>query len=179
MNIFLIGYRCSGKTAVGRWLADRLQWTFIDMDLQLVDDCGQSIREIVQTMGWRFFREKEALLVEQLCHLNRQVIATGGGAVLNLENVFKMKSCGLLIWLRARPETIENRMQEDAKTFSFRPALTEKGSREEICEMLSERNPFYSQSMDFFVDTDDASIEEIGNAILKILADQQLMSHIA
>jgi len=179
MNIFLIGYRCSGKTAVGKWLANRMHWPFIDMDSALVDDCGQSIREVVQTQGWRFFREKETALLKRLCLSGRQVIATGGGVILNLENVLEMKSCGLLIWLRARPETIDHRMRKDVNTSNFRPALTEKGSLEEICEMLAERNPIYSQAMDFFVDTDDASVEEIGDAILQILADQNLMSRIA
>lgn len=179
MNIFLIGYRCSGKTAVGRWLADRLHWPFIDMDSALVGDFGRSIREIVQTQGWGFFREKESALLKRLCLSGRQVISTGGGVILNLENVLEMKSCGLLIWLRARPETIDQRMRNDVDTSNFRPALTEKGSLEEICETLAERNPIYSQVMDFFVDTDDASVEKIGDSILKILAEQNLMSRIA
>jgi len=179
MNIFLIGYRCSGKTTVGKWLADRMRWTFIDMDSELVNDCGQSIREIVQAHGWPCFREKEASLLKRLCLSSHQVISTGGGVVLNLENVLEMKSCGLLIWLRAKPETIYHRMRKDINTSNFRPALTEKGSLEEICEMLAERNPLYAQAMDFFVDTDDASVEEIADVIVQILADQNLMIHIA
>lgn len=94
MNLFLIGYRCTGKTSVGRFLAGVLGWGFIDADSELVKEHDMTIREIVARWGWNDFREKERIIIKKLCTLDRYVVATGGGAVLNDENVEGMKKRG-------------------------------------------------------------------------------------
>jgi shikimate kinase len=174
MNIFLIGYRCTGKTAVGRSLAKQLGWSFVDTDLMLTKGKGQKISEIVRTKGWDSFRKMEKQMIQGVCERDRHVVATGGGVVLDEENVKRMKDSGVLVWLRANINTIENRMAEDPLTRDFRPALTYKGAVEEIKETLLLRNPYYEKAMDFFVDTDLIGIETVCAMILQKLEENDL-----
>ena len=174
MNIFLIGYRCTGKTTVGRCLAKRLERSFFDTDLELVKEQGMKISEIVSKKGWTDFRDIEKRVVQCVCERDNQVVATGGGTVLYEENVKRMKDRGVLVWLRADIKTIEERIIEDNATQDFRPALTSKGSIEEIQEKLLARNPFYERAMDFFVDTDSMDIEAICDTILQKIKGMKL-----
>jgi shikimate kinase len=169
MNIFLIGFRCSGKTSVGRSLAMRLGRPFLDADSELVKEQELNISEIVNKQGWNVFREIESDIIKRFCELDDHVVATGGGAVLNELNVKLMKRSGKLVWLKAKPETIKERILQDKKTKDFRPPLTSKGSVDEVQETLQNRNPFYEKAMDFDVDTDNIGIDEVCNIIIKKL----------
>ena len=169
MNIFLIGYRCTGKTTVGRSLAKRLERLFFDTDLELVKERGMKISEIVSKKGWTAFRDIEKQVIQRACESDNQVVATGGGAVLDEDNVKRMKDSGVLVWLRADIKTIEKRIIEDNTTQNFRPALTSKGSVEEIQETLLLRKPYYERAMDFFVDTDFMDIEAVCDTIVQKL----------
>ncbi len=170
-NVFLIGYRCTGKTAVGKLLSEKLDWLFIDSDSLLVSESGLSIKEIVETHGWGIFRKMEHAIVNQVCILDRRVVATGGGVVLNAANVNLMKKNGRVVWLKALPETIKSRMILDPDTEAFRPSLTSKDSFSEIEETLIERDPFYRQAMDFCVETDDRRVDEICDTIVRQLME--------
>ncbi len=86
MNIFLIGYRGSGKTSVGSSLSDDNGWPFIDTDCQLVKELGINISEIVDKKGREFFRKKESEVLKKVCNHDKQIVATGGGIVLKKEN---------------------------------------------------------------------------------------------
>ncbi len=172
MNIFLIGYRCTGKTSVGKSLAKSLGRPFLDADSELVKEQDLNISEIVRKQGWSAFREIESDIFKRVCTLDDHVVATGGGAVLNDKNVKHMKRSGKLVWLKATPETIKKRILQDKNTKDFRPPLTSKGSVEEIHETLLNRNPFYEKAMDFDVDTDDIGIDEVCHAIIKKLNDK-------
>ncbi len=169
MNIFLIGYRCTGKTSVGRSLAKSLGRPFLDADSELVKEQDLNISEIVRKHGWDAFRKIESDVIKRVCDLDDHVVAAGGGAVLNDKNVKHMKRSGKLVWLKATPETIKKRILQDKNTKDFRPALTSKGSVEEIQETLLIRNPYYEKAMDFDVDTDDIGIDEVCHAIIKKL----------
>ncbi len=169
MNIFLIGYRCTGKTTVGRSLAKRLERLFFDTDLELVKERGMKISEIVSKKGWTAFRDIEKQVIQRACESDNRVVATGGGAVLDEDNVKQMKDSGVLVWLRADIKTIEKRIIEDNTTQNFRPALTSKGSVEEIQETLLLRKPYYERAMDFFVDTDFMDIEAVCDTIVQKL----------
>jgi shikimate kinase len=171
MNIFMIGYRCTGKSSVGKSLAAALGWTFIDADSELVKEQGLSISDIVSKQGWDAFREMERDVIKRLSRLKDCVVATGGGAVLDEANVNHMKQNGMLVWLKARPETISKRMLDDKRTRNFRPALTSKDLDDEIEETLASRRQYYEQAMDFFVDTDTVEVEEICRIIIKHIKD--------
>lgn len=170
-NVFLIGYRCTGKTSVGKMLAARLSWPFADTDSLLIAEKQMSIREIVERFGWENFREWECEVLKRVCGQNRQVVATGGGVVLNEENVKLLQKSGRIVWLRAAPETIRRRMMQDTETKKFRPALTAKDSLDEIEETLVERESYYRRAMDFCVDTDNRRIDEVCDSIIGQLGE--------
>jgi shikimate kinase len=170
-NIFLIGYRCSGKSSVGSSLAVRLGWPLIDTDSLLVAESQTSIKEIVDSHGWEAFRKLEHDVVKRVCSRRRQVVATGGGAVLDEKNVGRMKASGKLVWLKAAPETIKTRMAQDQNSAAFRPALTSQDSVSEIEETLCERESYYRNAMDFAVDTEDKQIDEICDTIVRQLLE--------
>jgi shikimate kinase len=166
MNLFLIGYRCSGKTTVGRSIADALDWAFVDTDALLVEACGKSIKDIIDSDGWGAFRRTERSSLERICAADRQVVATGGGVVLDAANVKAMKTSGRLIWLVATAATIRKRMRADENTTEFRPALTQKGTLAEIEDLLAERNPYYGRASDVIFHTDSLPVAEIAHQIL-------------
>jgi shikimate kinase len=154
---------------VGELLAAKLGWPFVDTDSLLVSDSGKNIKEIVETHGWETFRNMEHRILEQVCTLNRRIVATGGGVVLDHENVALMKKSGRVVWLRAEPETIKTRMLQDRVTLDFRPALTSKDSIAEIKETLLEREPYYRRAMDLHVDTDNMRLDQIVDSIMENL----------
>ena len=165
MNIYLIGYRCSGKTSVGRRLSTQMGWCFLDCDTELVETAGRSIKQIVEDQGWDAFRDMEQRILKRICDMNARVVATGGGVVINVGNIQYMKNSGVVIWLKAEPETIRKRILQDQTTDSFRPSLSAKGVMKEIEETLESRLPLYATAMDFFVQTDDISIDAICSRI--------------
>ena len=172
MNIFLIGYRCTGKTTIGKSIAAAIDWSVVDADTMLVGECGKPIKEIVDTEGWEAFRRMERSTLKQICTEDRQVVATGGGVVLDKANIKAMKTSGMVIWLGATAETIQKRMLQDKNTGNFRPALTDKGRMEEIEDMLLKRNPYYESACDFSIHTDDVPVNEISAIIIQRLKDK-------
>jgi shikimate kinase len=155
---------------VGKLLSKKLGWPYVDSDSLLVSESGSSIKEIVETHGWDTFRKIEHGILKQICLVDRQIVATGGGIVLDDANITRMKKSGRLIWLKALSETIRKRMKLDQDTEEFRPSLISKDSFSEIEEILAERDPIYKRAMDFYVDTDDKPIDAICEIIIQQLA---------
>ena len=114
MNLYLIGYRCSGKTTLGRILADMLGWDFEDMDDRFVAEQGISISSFVRLNGWEVFRTLERALLGRISRQQGQVVGTGGGVVLDPFNIDTMRNSGKVIWLRTRPETVLRLIRADA-----------------------------------------------------------------
>lgn len=159
MNIYLIGYRCTGKTTLGAALALHSGRRFVDMDARLAAEQGLSIAELVDRKGWPFFRAAESGLLARLAEEQALVVGTGGGVVLDPANAVAMHRSGKVIWLRCRPGTIRRRMSADPCTADQRPALTGKGVSGEIESVLAEREPLYRAAADFIVDTDEIDVE--------------------
>ena len=161
-NIVLIGFMGSGKTAVGKLLAERLGYKFIDTDEIIERSEGKTISALFNEEGEQRFREIEARIVRELFGLKRHVISTGGGIVTNKENISNLKKGGLIVWLKAAPETIYNRVS--SKT--HRPLLNVEDPLETIKKLLTFREPFYAEA-DVSVDTDGLDVEKIVEVIIK------------
>ena len=170
MNLFLIGYRCTGKSTVGRTIADAMGWAFLDADIMLVEDCGKNIKDIIDNEGWETFRRMECSILNRICAADRQVVATGGGVVLAAENIKLMQANGKVVWLGASAATIRKRMLGDKNTGNFRPALSDKGLMDEIEDKLLQRNPHYENAADFFFHTDGLTVDEIAAKIIQTLS---------
>jgi len=162
--IFLIGYRCTGKTAVAQLLAQQLGWDWIDADHLLETRYGKSIRQIFAEEGEAGFRDKEEHIFAELCQLQRHVVATGGGVILREINRQRMRSAGKVIWLTADAQTIWQRLRADPTTAERRPPLT-VGGLAEIEETLKMREPLYRASADLIICTVGCSTEEIAHQI--------------
>ena len=171
MNIVLIGYRCSGKTAVAKILATELGKDLLDTDALIEENAGCSIETIVSRRGWDHFREIEKRLVEEVSSRKNLVIATGGGIVMDEENVKNLKQNGWVVWLKRKPEVLKERMAKEQRSGRIRPSLTGADPLEEIKKVLSIRKPFYERAGDLVVDTSSLSIGDTAELIIKILPD--------
>lgn len=172
MNIYLIGYRCTGKTSVGLMLSERTDWQLVDTDQRIVAHAGMPVSDIVAQNGWSYFREIEKQVLAETAAASRLVVATGGGIVLDPDNRTILEDPGhFTVWLQAAPASIEKRMKADAQTETLRPALTESSLAGEITDTLAARGPFYASAKDMAIDTDQQSIDEICEWILKEIPD--------
>lgn len=166
MNIVLIGLRGCGKSAVGRELATRLGWRFVDTDALVEERTGQTIREIFADQAEAGFRELEAQVVSEVAHLTDHVISTGGGVVLREDNVAALKGSGCLVWLTAPPEVLWERILGDLRRQQTRPALDLAAGLQQIRDTLKHREPIYTRVADVEVDTTGRSVSSIVERIL-------------
>jgi len=172
MNLILIGYRGSGKSAVGRRLADRLKMKFLDTDDLIEERQGVPINDIVKSHGWGHFRKLEATIIKEISNGDHLIIAPGGGAVLDTDNVRALRKNGIIIWLKADRETLLERMNEDPGTNRQRPTLTGKGTSEELKEVMSLREPIYERVSEIQIDTSTLDVEAVVGNILTVLKDK-------
>jgi shikimate kinase len=150
---------------VARILAARLGWAWLDADAVLEARHGRTIRSIFDEEGEPGFRAKERAIFEELSALNRHVIATGGGVILDEANRQRLRESGTVIWLTADASTLWRRLQGDARTTDQRPPLT-VGGLAEIEELLDRRQSLYAASADLTIDTTGRSAEEVAAIIL-------------
>jgi shikimate kinase len=169
MNLVLIGYRASGKSAVGRRLGERLNREFVDIDDLIEKQEGGPISDIVQTHGWEYFREVEKKMIRDVSSRSRLIMAPGGGAVLDEENVNSLKENGLVIWLKAEKQVLLRRMDKDPDTSTRRPSLTGKGTLDELQEVMTKRKAYYEKAADVEFDTSTFDVDGVVEKILSIL----------
>ena len=122
----LIGYRGTGKTSVARRVAEQMQWQFVDADAMLEQIAGRTIAEIFAAEGENRFRDLESTVIQELTMRSSTVIASGGGVILRAENRAALER-GYVAWLKAKPETVLQRIREDQASATQRPNLTEQG----------------------------------------------------
>ena len=166
MNLILIGYRATGKTTLAEILARRLEWQWIDADVEIERMAGKTIAQIFADDGEPAFRDLEARVIADLCRRDRLLLAAGGGAPLKEENRRAMRESGKVVWLMARPNTILERMSGDVTTAQRRPSLTQCGALQEIVQLLAVREPIYRETADLAIDTEDRSAEDLAAEIL-------------
>jgi shikimate kinase len=160
-RIVLVGFMGSGKTTVGQSLADRLRWTFVDMDARIEEESGLSVAGIFRSRGEAFFREREARLALALAGQERLVVAAGGGAFALPATREALRAGAATVWLRCDLETILARVPLDGS----RPLAS---SRETIRRLLAEREPSYRLA-DLTVDASGRSPEAVAGEIADCL----------
>lgn len=171
MIIYLIGSRASGKTTVGRLLAARLNFPFLDLDDFICRSAGKSIAEIVKSDGWLEFRQLESQSLRKACSMDvdgNLVVATGGGVALDGSNRAFMRASGQVVWLNADCDTVLKRLGAELLE-EQRPSLTGRPVLEETRDMVLARKPIYRECCHFEVDgsdTPDRICEMIASAVL-------------
>lgn len=164
LRVILTGFMGTGKTAVGEKLAKRLGFQFLDTDLMVEEVTGKSITELFEEDGELAFRDWEKKMVKKALEKDKVVIATGGGAIVDPENLKLMKDKGIVIGLSASPEAILQRVAG----METRPLLRSKDQLKKIEALLSHRSPYYRKA-DKIVDTTMKRLEETVEEILKAL----------
>lgn len=163
MNIYLLGYRGSGKTALGRAVAVKLKRSFLDTDDMIVEREGMRIPDIFEQYGEDYFRDCESRAIEGVAKKDNLVVATGGGIIMREKNREMISKSGFCIYLNADVDTIYKRINGD----SNRPALTDKSEKEEIKTLLEKRCPLYTELAEFEIDTSKMNFTKSLDAILK------------
>lgn len=160
-NIALTGFMGCGKTAVGRVVARVAGFEFLDTDQFIEEHVGMTIQRIFEEHGEETFRRYEREVVTRLAERENTVIATGGGLLVDAENMGTMKQYAMVFCLWASPESIWRRV----KGQSHRPLLNTDDPKQRIIDLLEERKPAYSRS-DMLINTEYRSAKDVANLIL-------------
>lgn len=171
MILTLVGMRGTGKTSVGRALAERLGWEFADSDAAIVKEIGKPIAEIFAEDGESRFRELEAATLADLLASSRNlVVASGGGAVLNEQTRVSMTNAGPVAWLTAPVDVMQSRVLADDASAAQRPSLTGQSIGDELAAVLRARRHLYQSVATIVVPTEAHSPDELALDIVARLA---------
>lgn len=159
-TLWLIGMMGSGKTAVGRLVADRCGCDFVDSDELVEQQAGRSIAEIWDSEGEPGFRRRERAAVASVAG-RHAVVATGGGVILDEVNVRLMRSHGRVVWLTAGVEVLAGRVGAAEN----RPLLRDGDTEDRLDEILTERRDRYGAAAHDVVDTEDRTLDDIADEV--------------
>lgn len=170
MNIVLIGFMGTGKTTVGKMLSTKLKMKFIDIDEFIEENKNKKIKDIFIEYGEEYFRRLEHNAVKFICEKNSQlIISTGGGVVLNPENIEILRQNGKVFLLKARLHTIcENLKGTD---ISERPLLREDDFEEKLAYLMKKRKHLYEIGADYIINIDFKTPENITDEIIQLFIE--------
>ena len=164
MNLVLVGFMGSGKTAVGRRLAKRLGYHFLDTDRYIEDQTGLTVVQIFEHQGEAHFRELERRLAVNLYKVSNTVISTGGGMLFTPGNPESLKKAGPMVYLKAAEAAILERLGRN----NNRPLASGEGWEDNIRQLLAQRSPLY-ETADLIIPTEDKSINQVAGEIIRHL----------
>jgi len=167
MNLYLIGYRGSGKSTVGPLVATMLDWPYVDTDREIENLAGQSIREIFERDGQAVFREWERTVIQAVATRCQAVISLGGGAILDPTNCQALKTTGWTVWLDAPAGLLHERIQLDPQSPETRPRLSQHDGLAEVQQGLQQRCKLYAACADYTVKIHQLPPREIAELIVK------------
>lgn len=171
-SIFLVGPMGAGKSTVGRFLAERLGYEFIDSDHEIEARTGVTIPMIFDIEGEAGFRQREMTVIDELTQRPNIVLATGGGVVLAEDNRRALRSRGFVIYLRSSVESLVQRTKNDRN----RPLLQTDDPEKVIRQILEARDPLYMEIADLVVETQQVSVFRVVKQIHEALEAQGIVS---
>ena len=166
MNIALLGFMGVGKTAVGKVLAKMTGMNYVDIDEIIVDRAGKTIPKIFEEEGELVFREIERAVTHEIAGLDGQIIACGGGTVLDDENLASLRRASKMVLLNAETEIILERGEKDEDK---RPLLMADDKLGRIQSLLKARESGYMRAADIVVSTSKKTPEQVAEEILEQL----------
>lgn len=167
-NLVMVGPMGAGKTSIGRRIAERFSLKFADLDQAVVQSCGMGIPAIFEQVGQAGFRERERAALATLLAGEGQVVASGGGAVLDADNRALMKARGFVIYLKVDVDTQLRRVARDRN----RPLLLTGDRRQVLTELMEVREPLYLEVADLVLQADELTPGEATAALVGRLARQ-------
>ena len=169
-SIALIGFMGTGKTVVGKALAEKLGKEFIELDSLIEQKAGKTIPEIFQQDGEIAFREREIEITKQISGKKNAIIACGGGIVLNKINIDLLSQECVIVYLTASPSAILKRTRGDE---SERPLLKAPDKISHVKELLKLRQPFYERAADIKINTTRLDIGSVAEQIIEKVKDDE------
>lgn len=167
-NIILIGFMGCGKSTVGIKLSYRLRRAMEDTDKLIEKEEGRTISEIFATDGEDYFRNLETECIKKLIKTaNQKIISVGGGLPIREENHTLLKRLGTVVYLRARAETIYERVKHDRS----RPLLQGEDPKGKIQTLMAQRTPIYEKASDVIIDVDDKDFDTILDEIVRVISE--------
>lgn len=164
-RVLLVGFMGSGKSSVGREVAQRLRWRFVDFDDEIEREAGASIATLFEERGEPYFRALESRVAERLLAETRVVLGSGGGWGAAPGRLAEVPSGTASFWLKVSPETAVRRA---ARQPGARPLLAGRDPLDEAARLLAERAPHYATA-GWAVDTEHSTVEDVAALILEIL----------
>ena len=151
-NLILCGFMGSGKSTIGKLLSEKMGTGFIDTDTYIEQKEGMKISEMFEKYGEEYFRSREREVCEELSKLKRMVISTGGGTLLNEDNMRALKSNGVVFLLNVSSRTVLTRLRND----TTRPLLQQDDKERAVKMLLNKRIPLYNRAADYVIDAEES-----------------------
>lgn len=168
MNIILIGFMGCGKSTLGIKLSYRLRRTLLDTDKLIEKEEKRTISDIFAKEGEAYFRKLETKCLQRMIQTEKnQIISVGGGLPIQEENHALLKQLGTVVYLRAKPETIYERLKND----TTRPLLQGENPQEKIRKLMEQRAPIYEKAADIVIDVDGKEFDRILEEITEKLRE--------
>ena len=161
----------AGKTTIGKQLAKFLGWDFVDSDHEIVARTGVKIPVIFDVEGEAGFRKREKAMIDELTQRQDLVLATGGGAVLDVDNRNLLRQRGVVVYLCASPEQLYKRTARDRN----RPLLQTDNPQEKIKQLLAQRDPLYRDVADIIMETGEESVRSVVRKLMEHLRQQGIV----
>jgi shikimate kinase len=170
-SIFLIGPMGAGKSTVGRALAERLQYDFVDSDHEIESRTGATIPMIFDIEGEAGFRDREEAMIDELSQRPQIVLATGGGAVEREINRKHLRTRGFVVYLKSPVESLIQRTKHDRN----RPLLQHGNAEEVLRNLMVKREPWYLEMADLVIETQQVPVHRVVKTIVDQLLEEQII----
>lgn len=170
-NIFLVGPMGAGKSTVGKLLAEKLHYEFVDSDHEIEARTGATIPMIFDIEGEQGFRSREAGMIDELTQRSQVVLATGGGAVETESNRQHLRSRGFVVYLKSPVDALLARTRHDRN----RPLLQTDNPQKVLDELMQRREPWYLEMADLVIETQQVPVHRVVRQVIERLNEQQVI----
>lgn len=161
----------AGKSTVGRALAERLQYDFVDSDHEIEARTGATIPMIFDIEGEAGFRDREEAMIDELSQRPQIVLATGGGAVERESNRKHLRTRGFVVYLKSPVESLIQRTKHDRN----RPLLQQGNAEEVLRNLMVKREPWYLEMADLVIETQQVPVHRVVKTIVDQLLEEQII----
>lgn len=170
-SIFLVGPMGAGKSTVGKLLAEKLHYEFLDSDHEIEAKTGANIPMIFDIEGESGFRSREASMIDELTVRHEMVLATGGGVVETESNRQHLRSRGFVVYLKSPVEALIQRTKHDRN----RPLLQTENPAQVLRDLMQRREPWYEEMADLVIETQQVPVHRVVKKIVDALQEEKIV----